>query len=89
MTHGTNLYSNNDVFTGDELKSYCHLNTAVAILQLATMSHTAVVGLESDHGWEGDIEAALAWVYGEDEEDHANAPWTTQPWSKSGRTCTG
>ncbi len=31
MTHGTNLYSNNDVFTGDELKSYCHRNTAVAI----------------------------------------------------------
>ncbi len=29
---------------------------------------------ESDHGWQRDIEAVLAWVNREDEEDHDDAP---------------
>ncbi len=49
----------------------------------------AAVRLESDHGWERDIEAVLSLVNREFEEDHDDAPWTTQPWSKSGRTCVG
>ncbi len=52
-------------------------NSAADHLHLSLPSITtliAAVRLESDHGWERDIKAVLAWVNREDEEDHDDAP---------------
>ncbi len=83
-------YSNNDVFTGGEPTSYCHLNTLcqfcsfILMKQLTTVSTftclccpscpSLLQSTEFDHGWERGIEAIIAWVHREDEEDHDDTP---------------
>ncbi len=101
-TRKTNLYSNLLFWQSCIYKRWTHIllssqhscgNSAAdhhAHLHLSLPSITtliAAVRLESDHEWERDIEAVLAWVNRKDEEDHDDAPWATQPRSKSRRTC--